>query len=121
MSRVLTIALLAGACLPSAAQPADVLWAPEQIRAQWVGKKVFGRASNGQAVELQLAADGTATVSAGTLQDSGTWRLNESGYCATWKVIRAGQERCFTVADRSGTLYILNPDRSVGTEVIRVH
>lgn len=121
MSRVLTAMLFAGAALSAVAQTDEVLLTPEQIRAEWVGKKIFGRASGGQTVELQLNADGAATVAVNMGRDTGTWRTNETGYCTTWKNIRAGEERCFTVANRRGTLYILNPDRSVGTEVIRVH
>jgi hypothetical protein len=86
---------------------------PKEIRDGWVGKILVGTTASGAAVSLNLQADGTASVSAGSTNDAGTWRLSEQGYCTTWKNIRKGEERCFTVR-RSGTkLTVFNPDGSV--------
>jgi len=122
MKKPVSIALLLAAST-LAVQPAfsqDVPMSGEEVRKAWAGKKVFGRSTTGGLLDFFLRADGTASVSVGNLADEGTWRATENGYCATWKKIRAGQERCFTVVRRGGTVLILNPDQSVGTEVLRV-
>ena len=87
--------------------------APKEIQDSWVGKTLVGTTPNGAPATVKLQADNSASVSAGSTNDTGTWRLSEQGYCTTWKTIRAGQERCFTVR-RSGTkIAVLNPDGSV--------
>jgi hypothetical protein len=85
----------------------------KEIQDTWVGKALIGTTPKGAAATVILRADGTATVSSGSTNDSGTWRLSDMGYCTTWKTIRAGDERCFT-AQRAGTkVTVLNPDGSV--------
>ena len=64
----------------------------------WVGTSL-GTTAGGARSALRLEPDATASVSAGSTNDTGTWRLWENGYCTTWKTIRAGQERCFTVTE----------------------
>ncbi len=113
MSRALCFAasILAIACASAHAQEQQVT--PKEIEATWVGKTLVGTAASGAPVTMKLSADGAASISAGSTNDSGTWRLSESGYCTTWKTIRSGQERCFT-ARRSGTkVAVLNPDGSL--------
>lgn len=63
------------------------LVSPQEIQTTWVGKSVIGTTGAGAPVLLKLQADGTASVQAGKTSDSGTWRLSDSGYCATWKTI----------------------------------
>ena len=92
----------------------------EEIRQAWVGKKVFARSATGGLMDFHMQADNTAQVSVGNLNDTGTWRTTDKGYCASWKTIRAGQERCFSVVMRGSTLYVLNPDNSINAEVLRV-
>jgi len=112
--------LLATVLLPGVVIAQDVPLSGEQIRAAWVGKKVFGRAGS-NLLEFRLHPDGTGDLAVGnSFQDTGTWRIVEGGYCATWKKVRNGQERCFTVVQRGGTTLVLNPDQSVNAEVIRV-
>ncbi len=99
------------------------LLSPKDIQAAWVGKTMVGTIGGGPAVgkplELTMNTDGTAAL-AGFLTDAGTWRLSESGYCATWKKIRAGQERCFTIV-RNGTAYVVNnPDGSLSATITEV-
>ncbi|MEO8305656.1 MAG: hypothetical protein ABI724_16210 [Betaproteobacteria bacterium] len=62
---------------------------------------------------MKLLADGTAQLSAGRTNDSGTWRLSDTGYCTTWKTIRAGQERCFSASKSGDRITVLDPDGSV--------
>lgn len=111
-------AALFGICALAQAQDQPVTG--DQIKAMWVGKKVFGRSTTGGLLDFYLKADGTSAVSVGNLNDTGTWRPTPTGYCATWQKIRAGEERCFTVVNRGGKMLVLNPDGSVGTEVIKV-
>ena len=85
----------------------------KEIQETWVGKELVGTTSRGARTYLRLEADGRASVTAGSTNDSGTWRIGEQGYCTTWSTIRAGQERCFTVT-RSGTTFeVTNPDGSL--------
>ena len=87
---------------------------PKEIKDSWVGKDLLGTTAGGARTALRLEPDATASVSAGSTNDTGTWRLWENGYCTTWKTIRAGQERCFTVT-RTGSLFrVTNPDGSLG-------
>ena len=65
-----------------------------------------------------MNADGTAAVS-GAAVDSGTWRLSENGYCATWKEIRGGQERCFAIIRKGAEQHVSNPDGSLSTKVMQ--
>jgi hypothetical protein len=107
--------------MPAHAQ--DALVSQQEIQASWVGKTVVGLLSTGSAagktVDLQLKADGSSELG-GAFIDAGTWRLWDQGYCNTWKKIRAGQERCFTVAKRGASVVIINPDGSVNSTVTQI-
>ncbi|MBK9442368.1 MAG: hypothetical protein IPN53_14135 [Comamonadaceae bacterium] len=96
---------------------------PQEIEKAWVGKTVVGAAAAGPAagkmLEMQLRADGTAEVS-GAATDTGVWRLSEQGYCATWKKIRNGQERCFTVQRLGSDWRVINPDGSLNTIISQI-
>jgi hypothetical protein len=105
---------LAAACLLACvagtglAQEAPVT--PKEIEDTWVGRTLIGTTAGGAPATLKLMPGGTAAVSAGSTNDTGTWRLSDGGYCTTWRTIRAGQERCFT-ARRAGTkITVQNPD-----------
>ena len=111
-------------CIPPAlliaslsAMGQDAPLSGEEIRAAWVGKTVIGQSAAGQAISLRLESDGKASVTAGTLQDVGVWRVVDRGYCATWKVIRNGQERCFTVKRVGAKWIVSNPDGSLNSSV----
>jgi len=107
----------------SGALAQDVLLSPQDIQANWVGKTMVGVVgsgpSAGKTVEFTMNSDGTAAVS-GAATDTGTWRLSEQGYCATWKNIRRGQERCFTVLRKGTEFHVINPDGSLSTTVSQV-
>jgi uncharacterized membrane protein len=118
MKRVIVIAALLA--VPFAAQAQETPLTPAEIKAAWVGKKVFARGANGSMLDLHMNADGSAAVAVGNFSDTGTWKLSDSGYCATWKRIREGKEACFTVVRRGNTVYILNADKSVNGEVLRI-
>lgn len=97
--------------MPALAQDETVT--AKEIQASWVGKTLVGTTANGAPATLKLQSDGAASVSAGTTNDSGTWRLSEQGYCTSWKTIRAGQKRCFTVRRTGARMTVFNPDGSV--------
>ena len=107
--------------MPVGAQ--DGRLSPQDIQAAWVGKTVVGiigsGPSAGNSIEFKMNADGTAAVS-GAAVDTGTWRLSELGYCATWKKIRSGQERCFTVIRKGSEQQVINPDGSVNTKLTQI-
>ena len=102
------------------AQAQDQTVSGEQIKATWAGKKVFARSAKGGLIDFHLKAAGTSQLSVGKMVDSGTWRPTETGYCAQWKKIRAGEEACFHVVNRDGKLLVLNTDGSLSTEIIRL-
>src|SRR4029079_354986 len=80
-------ALLSTLLAPAFAQEQVV--SPREIQDAWVGKTLVGKTPGGAAVTLKLQSDGTASVSAGSTHDSGTWRPSEEGYCTTWRNIRS--------------------------------
>jgi len=107
----MSVLVLASLGMQAQAQEAPVTG--KEIQDTWVGKTLLGTAANGAPVTMVLSADGTATLSARSTNDSGTWRAVENGYCTTWKTIRAGQERCFTARRSGSKVTVLNPDGSV--------
>lgn len=96
---------------------------PQAIQSTWVGKTVIatlaGGAFQGKSVKFTMAQDGTVSME-GALVDTGNWRLSEQGYCVTWKKIRAGQERCFTVVRKGSDQLVINPDGSISTTVTEI-
>jgi uncharacterized membrane protein len=98
----------------------DSPMSPDEIKQAWVDKKVFSRGSTGAFFDFYLRSNGSAEVVGNSGSDSGTWRLSDTGYCTTWKKIRAGTERCFTVVKKGSSLIVFNPDLSVAAEVLKV-
>jgi hypothetical protein len=115
---VAALGIVAGATLAQA-QAQDTRLSPEEIKSSWVGKKVLAQTMKGAQIEMRLVADGTATLGGG-FTDSGTWRLNDTGYCATWQKIRGGKEACLTVVRRGDKMFVLNADGSMNTEILKV-
>ena len=111
MSRVFLCAIVVSSLVVQA-QAQEVPVTGKEIQDNWVGKTLSGTTASGTAVTMKLLADGTATLSVGNTNDSGTWRASENGYCTTWKTIRAGQERCFTTRRSGSKVTVLNPDGS---------
>jgi len=107
----LCVIVLSGIVLHAHAQEAPVTG--KEIQDTWAGRTLLGTAANGAPVAMRLLADGTATISAGSTNDSGTWRTTVDGYCTTWKMIRAGHERCFTARRSGSNVTVLNPDGTV--------
>ena len=118
--RLCALASIVATAAVAQAQDAEQAMSGEEVRRLWVGKKVFARSPTSGLLDFHMRADGTTQLSMTSMNDTGTWRPTETGYCATWQRIRAGQERCFTVVKRGGTTYVLNPDKSISVEVLRV-
>ena len=108
--------------MPSSAQDGQL--SAQDIQTSWVGKTIVGTIGSGPAagksIEFIMNADGTAVVS-GAATDTGTWRLSDKGYCATWKKIRSGQERCFTVLRKGAEHHVINPDGTTSTVVTKIY
>lgn len=118
MYRPLLAALAALAMTPAVAQ--DAVLSPEEIKAKIVGKKLFVRTSGGALVDFVLHADGTATADAGNnRRDTGTWRLNDTGYCTVWRYTRQGQEACFRIVRRGTDTVILGAEGNVDSQILR--
>jgi hypothetical protein len=101
----------------------DGAMSPQAIESAWVGKTVIGTIGSGPLVgkqmQLTMKRDGSITID-GAVVDTGTWRLSDQGYCATWKKIRAGQERCFTVVRKGTEQVVNNPDGSLNSTVTEI-
>lgn len=101
----------------------DGAMSPQAIESTWVGKTVIGTIGGGplagKPMQLNMNRDGSITID-GAVVDAGTWRLSDQGYCATWKKIRAGQERCFTVARKGKEQVVSNPDGSLSATVTEI-
>ena len=117
-NRVLFAGLMAGLLtLPQASMASNL--SPDEIRELMVGKTVLFRigAQSGRALlELRLEPDGTASTTVGG-GDTGRWRMTAEGYCAQWKQLRNGEERCFVVKKVLGNHQVVAPDGSFSTIV----
>lgn len=104
-------------------QAQDSNLSPQEIKATWSDKTLTGVIQGGplagKSIDMQLKSDGSANIS-GAISDTGTWRLSDNGYCATWKKIRSGQERCFVVTRKGTEQHVFNPDGSLNTIVSQV-
>ena len=101
-------------CFAPGAMGEDSAVSGKEIAEKWVGKSAIGRTANGTPATVRLMADGTVTISSGSVTlDTGTWRAWDHGYCTTWRTIRAGQERCFSTRRSGNIITVLNPDGSV--------
>lgn len=91
---------------------------PKEIQESLVGKPLAGKAGNDKAFTMTLQPDGVVSISGAAANDTGIWRLSDAGYCTTWKTIRAGQERCFTVQrQEGGELIVYNLDGSISGRI----
>ena len=85
------------------AMAADTL-SPQQISQLWMGKTMVGKTADGEPLTVRFNTDGSAEIHVGKMQDTGHWRLSDTGYCLTWTRLRGGKERCLT-AQRDGDGY----------------
>lgn len=106
-----------------AVQAQEANLSPQEIKATWSDKAITGVIQSGplagKSIEMHLKSDDSADIG-GAISDTGTWRLSDNGYCATWKKIRAGQERCFVVIRKGTEQHVFNPDGSLNSIVTQV-
>lgn len=115
--------LLVGA---GSAYAEEALMTPDEIKAAWAGKKLLlevptNRAWSGYVhADLYMKTDGSVELQGSGWGHTGKWRLSSEGYCTTYKTLRNGDERCFTVVKNGSTASIVNPDKSIASRVVRV-
>jgi len=116
--RSLAVAALALCCATAQAQAPLV--SNQELQEKWLDKILSVVLANGNKAKL-IFRTGWALEISGSVTDVGKWRWNEpAGYCASWKTIRAGQERCFTVQRKGNDYLVLNPDGSHSATVVEI-
>lgn len=114
---VVTFCLLGG---PLAGADAAREVGPAEFRRDLVGKTWTVELPNGDSATERVNADGTATIS-GAIEDSGHWRLSETGFCTTWTRMRDRNERCFTLDRGPGGMYrVYKPNGEVSLTILEV-
>lgn len=88
---------------------------PQQISSELVGKSWSGTLYNGSPTTQVVDADGTIRIEGG-LNDSGRWRMSDSGYCVTWNRMRHGVETCYVVERTPSGNYVV--DRANGGQLV---
>ena len=94
---ITAIALVAALPVLAAVTPVT----PVEIKAMFGnGKPFVATSSSGQAYTFTFKVDGKAsqTAKGGSAVTTGTWRVNDKGYCSKWGT---AAEHCYTV-ERNG-------------------
>jgi hypothetical protein len=60
-------------------------------------RTIRGTSADGLAVRGTYTQEGGATLDWGRGSDEGSWRISGGKFCTRYRVIRNGEERCFTV------------------------
>ncbi len=95
-----------------------VLLSPQEIQQTLVGKKAVAVVTRTGAIShFEMRADGTTQIFFPGGNDSGTWRLDDTGYCTTWRKIRDGRETCFTVRRQGDKLEVLSAEGVVTSTI----
>jgi hypothetical protein len=95
--------------------------AQDQSRAifeRWIGKTLLAETPRGLA-EIRFDSDGSAR-STGAIEDKGSWRWDDTGYCATWQKLRGGREACFTISTIAGEHYVTHKGGNEVAAKVRV-
>ena len=94
------MAMVACALVPlgTAAAAAAAKLTPAEIQATFFNGEVFNAATpGGVKFKMTFTADGKARrapAGKGGVRSDGEWKLDDAGYCTTWK---GGKTNCFTV------------------------
>jgi hypothetical protein len=124
--KLLALAASSLLCVIASAYAEDARMTPDEIKNAWVGKKLLLEVPTNLTLsqyvhaDLYLKTDGSVDLEGNGWGHRGKWRLSDDGYCTTYKTLRNGQERCFTVVKNGSTASIVNPDRSVASRVVKV-
>jgi len=102
------MAMVAGVLVPlggatvAGAAPAAAKLTPAEIQATFFNGEVFNAATpGGVKFKMTFTADGKAKrapAGKGGTRSDGEWKLDDAGYCTTWKGSKAN---CFTVVPNS--------------------
>ncbi len=113
---VLAASLVSATC--AHAQQGAATLGPEDVKKELVGKTWVVKLPDGSPATEKFNADGTVNITGG-LMDEGRWRLWEQGYCTTWRRMRGGAERCFTL-DRTadGRYRIYKPNGEISMTIV---
>lgn len=84
----------------------------------WIGKTLLAETSRGVA-EIRFESDGSAS-STGAIEDKGSWRWDDAGYCAKWQRLRGGREACFTISAIAGEFYVVSKGSNDVAAKVRV-
>lgn len=109
---------LAAALSAPACWAQDGLLTPQEIQQTLVGKKFRATlVPSGVVTQFEMRANGTVQTFWPGGNDSGTWRLDDKGYCTTWRKMRDGKEGCFTIRRQGDMLEFLNAEGVVSSTI----
>jgi hypothetical protein len=121
MRAVVMAAVLAanlGLAAYASAQQGAVTVGPDEVERELVGKTWIVELPDGSPAIEHFNADGTVSIIGG-LMDEGRWRLWEQGYCTTWRRMRGGAERCFTLEKTADGQYrIYKPNGEISMTIV---
>jgi hypothetical protein len=121
MRAVVMVAVLAanlGVAAYAFAQQAAVTVGRDEVERELVDKTWIVELPDGSPAIEHFNADGTVSIIGG-LMDEGRWRLWEQGYCTTWRRMRGGAERCFTLEKTGDGQYrIYKPNGEISMTIV---
>ncbi|NKB48989.1 MAG: hypothetical protein GKS02_06445 [Alphaproteobacteria bacterium] len=73
-----------------------------------VGQTVRAISPDGNIMVIAYGADGKSSIDVnnGGFTDTGVYKVNANGYCATWTKIHDGNEHCYIVV-KDGNVYLI--------------
>ncbi len=89
----------------------------EALKAEYVGKTLSFVAPNGAEGKVKFSKNGKARLwktNFDIKRDTGTWRFKGNRICNTWKKVRGGKEKCFTIT-KIGPKKFTNQDGTITT------
>jgi hypothetical protein len=102
----------------ASAEEAPVMVGPDEVERELVGKTWIVELPDGSPAIEHFNADGTVSIIGG-LMDEGRWRLWAQGYCTTWRRMRGGAERCFTLEKTADGQYrIYKPNGEISMTIV---
>ena len=77
-----------------------------------VGQTVRAISPTGSIMVITYGADGKSAIDVnnGGFTDTGVYKVNGTGYCATWTKIHEGEEHCYIVVKDGNVYLIANAD-----------
>lgn len=108
-----------GVAAYASAQQAAVTVGPNEVEHELAGKTWIVELPDRSPAIERFNADGTVSIIGG-LMDEGRWRLWERGYCTTWRRMRGGAERCFTLEKTADGRYLIyKPNGEISMTIVR--